>query len=100
MRTKWHYFYRLFPMLLLIFIDSFSFFVVIPVLLKIFYHNHYQLLASTTSLDRRNTLTGIVIALSMFSALIFAPFVGRASDKYGRKKTLLYCLGCVLLGFL
>ncbi|MDP1575113.1 MAG: MFS transporter [Coxiellaceae bacterium] len=100
MRGKLSYFYRLFPMLLLIFIDSFSFFVIIPVLLKIFYHNHYALLPESTSLAVRNMLTGIMIALSMFSALIFAPIIGRASDKFGRKKTLLFCIGFVFLGFL
>jgi len=92
--------FRLSPLLLLIFIDSFSFFVVIPVLLKIFYHNHYALLPSTTPISERNTLTGIVISLSMFSALFSAPIVGKASDQYGRKKTLLFCIGCISLGFL
>lgn len=92
--------YRLSPLLLLIFIDSFSFFVVIPILLKLFYHNHYGLLPASTSIDTRNTLTGITISLSMFAALFAAPFVGRASDKYGRKKTLLFCIVSVMLGFL
>src|SRR3990167_4518991 len=92
--------YRLSPLLLLIFIDSFSFFVVIPVLLKIFYHNHYDLLPATTSVAMRNTLTGMTISLSMFAALIAAPFVGAASDRYGRKKTLLWCIVCVACGFL
>ena len=100
MREKLHYFYRLFPLLLLIFIDSFSFFVIIPVLLKIFYHNHYALLPVSASIATRNSLTGIMIALSMLSALIFAPIIGRASDKLGRKKTLLFCIGFVFLGFL
>lgn len=92
--------YRLSPLLLLIFIDSFSFFVVIPVLLKIFYHNHYDLLPATTSVATRDTLTGMTISLSMFAALIAAPFVGGASDRYGRKKTLLWCIVCVACGFL
>lgn len=93
-------FYRLFPLLLLIFIDSFSFFLIIPVLLKIFYHIHYDLLPHATKMSTRNSLTGMAIALAMFSALIAAPFVGNASDKYGRKKTLLFCIGCISIGFL
>lgn len=95
-----HILYRLSPLLLLIFIDSFSFFVVIPVLLKIFYHNHYDLLSTVTNTATRNKLTGMVISLSMLMALIAAPFVGSASDKYGRKNTLLFCISCVALGFL
>lgn len=95
-----HILYRLFPLLLLIFIDSFSFFVIIPVLLKIFYHNHYDLVPATAPLLERNALTGFMIALSMFAALLFAPIIGRISDELGRKKTLLYCVGFVFLGFL
>lgn len=93
-------FKRLLPLLLLIFIDSFSYFVVIPVLLQLFYHHQYGLLPNNTSLTIRNTLTGFTIALSTFAALIAAPLIGNLSDKYGRKKVLLICLAGVILGFL
>ncbi len=91
---------RLLPLLLLIFLDSFSYFVVIPVLLKLFYHNQYGLLPNDTSQTIRNTLTGFTIALSTFAALIAAPLIGNLSDKFGRKKVLLICLAGVVLGFL
>jgi len=93
-------FKHLFPLLLLIFIDSFSYFVVIPVLLQLFYNNHYGMLPNDTSQTVRNTLTGFTIALSTFAALIAAPLMGNLSDKYGRKKVLLVCLAGVILGFL
>ncbi|PIZ03646.1 MAG: hypothetical protein COY58_08320 [Gammaproteobacteria bacterium CG_4_10_14_0_8_um_filter_38_16] len=93
-------FLRLLPLLLLIFLDSFSFFVVIPVFLKIFYHARYGLLPVTTTLAQQNKMIGITLSLSMLAALLSAPFVGAFSDNYGRKKTLLFCLLCVTIGFL
>ncbi len=95
-----NHFRRLFPLLLLIFLDSFSYFVVIPVLLQLYFNNHYGLLPADTSLHMRNFLTGFTICLSTFAALVAAPFIGSASDKYGRKKTLLICTVGTAIGFL
>ena len=92
-------FRRLCPLLLLIFIDSFSYFVVIPVLLRLFYGHHASILSPGTTMTTRDVLTGVTIALSPLAALLSAPFIGNASDHYGRKKTLLGCLCCVLIGF-
>ncbi|OGT49162.1 MAG: hypothetical protein A3E82_09440 [Gammaproteobacteria bacterium RIFCSPHIGHO2_12_FULL_38_11] len=94
-----NHFKRLFPLLLLIFIDSFGYFVVIPVLLEIFFKTHYGILPENTSITMRDFLTGFTICLSTFTALIAAPFVGNFSDKYGRKKILLICLMGVICGF-
>jgi len=94
-----NHFKRLFPLLLLIFIDSFSYFVVIPVLLEIFFKTHYGILPANTSVVMRDFLTGFTICLSTLTALIAAPFVGNLSDKFGRKKTLLFCLIGIIFGF-
>ncbi len=100
MKTTHHSFYRLLPLLLLIFIDSFSYFVVIPVLLQLFYNHQYDLLPLSTSLSTRNMLTGITISLAPMAALVFAPFIGFASDQFGRKKTLIMCVLSVMTGFI
>ena len=92
-------FKRLLPLLLIVFLDSFSFFIVIPILLQLFYLNDYGLLPVDTNLSVRNLLTGITISLSTFTALVFSPFIGSLSDKYGRKVTLLLCMGGILIGF-
>lgn len=99
-QTSHNPFYRLLPLLLLIFIDSFSYFVVIPVLLQLFYNHQYDLLPLSTSINTRNILTGITISLAPMAALVFSPFIGFASDQYGRKKTLLLCIAFVIIGFL
>lgn len=93
-------FRQLFPLLLSIFIDSFSYFVVIPILLQLYFNNQFALLAVDTSQATRGILTGFTICISTVAALIAAPVIGSISDQYGRKKTLLGCLTLLLLGFL
>ncbi len=94
------HFRKLLPLLLVIFVDSFAYFVVIPVLLQLYFNNHYGLLADSASQSTRNILTGLTIALSPLAALLAAPIIGSASDKYGRKKTLLVCVMGTAFGFL
>ena len=93
-------FRRLLPLLLVIFLDSFSFFIVIPILLQLYYQQNDGMLSADTSLWVRNVLTGVTIALSKFASLFSAPLIGSFSDKYGRKITLILCLGAILIGFL
>tara|TARA_R110000868_G_scaffold10639_4_gene51670 strand:- start:78470 stop:79702 length:1233 start_codon:yes stop_codon:yes gene_type:complete len=90
---------RLIPLLLLIFIDSVSYFIVIPVFLQLFYDPSYGLLSADVSNTTRNVLVGSAIALSKLAALIAAPLIGSLSDHLGRKKTLLICLASIIVGF-
>jgi len=90
---------KLLPLLLLIFIDSFSYFIVIPVLLQLFFNHQYHLIPDTTSLKNREILIGLVIGTSSLATLISAPIIGYLSDRYGRKKILGVCLLSVSLGF-
>lgn len=92
-------FVRLLPLLLLIFIDSFSYFIVIPVLLQLFYHLQYHLLPNTATLAYRNIVTTITISLSPLAALFSSPLIGYISDRHGRKKSLMICISTVILGF-
>jgi MFS transporter, DHA1 family, tetracycline resistance protein len=93
-------FKRLLPLLLVIFLDSFSFFIVLPILLQLFYQNDLGLLSADTSLTTRNILTGIAISTSTCAALLASPFIGSLSDKYGRKSTMLICLSGLMVGFI
>jgi MFS family permease len=92
-------FNQLLPLLLLIFIDSFSYFVIIPILLEIYFNHPGSVLSPTTHQFTRNFLTGLTISLSTLASLLAAPLIGSASDTYGRKKTLLLCLIGTSIGF-
>ncbi len=91
---------RLIPLFLVIFIDSLGYFLVIPVLLRLFIHGEYGLLSPSTSLTTRNLLYGITVTLSPLAFLLSAPIIGNVSDRYGRKKTMFWCLVGSFIGFI
>ncbi len=84
---------------MLIFLDSFGYFLVIPALLHLIYQPAFGLLPHAT-LAQQNLVMGITIALGFVAIIIAAPYVGKCSDKVGRKKTFLVCLIISLFGFL
>lgn len=90
---------ELIPLLGIIFIDSFSYFVVIPIFLEIFYQSQYGLFQQGLSPLWRNILTETLLVLPLLTALITAPLVGALSDRIGRKPVLLSCLLCMIAGF-
>lgn len=98
--SQFAYFRKLFPLLFLVFLDSLSYFMVIPVLLHLFFDPGIGLLPSETTQAFRQSLTGITISLSTFAAIISAPLMGTLSDQWGRKKVMLSCLGLMAIGFI
>ncbi len=90
----------LIPLFLIIFIDSFGYFLIIPVLLRLFIKGDFTIIPADTSMATRNLLYGITIMLSPLASLIAAPVVGHLSDKWGRKKTFLLSLSAALLGYI
>lgn len=88
------------PLLLIIFIDSFGYGLVIPVLLRILTESGQSYLSFSTSDSLRNVLFGLGVALSPCAYILAAPIMGMWSDRWGRKKTLLISLFASLLGFL
>lgn len=92
--------YNLPILITIIFLDSFSYFIVIPILLELFYAHNYHIIAPQTANATRDMLISITLAISPITALIFAPIIGSLSDKYGRKKLMLVCLFSICLGFL
>ena len=94
---------KLAPLYGLVFLDSLNYFIVIPVLLKLFFETNatqFNFLPHDTSFATRSFLTEITLILSPLAALIASPLLGYSSDLYGRKKTLTYCLSFISLGFL
>jgi len=94
---KWQ---TLFTLFLLIFIDSLNYFLIMPVLLRIFIHDAHHILPTSMSLATRESLYGIGVMLSPLAFLISSPIIGNWSDKYGRKKIMLSCLLAAFVGYL
>lgn len=91
---------RLIPLFLLVFLDSVGYFLIIPVLLRIFINTHSDLVPTNTSATQRDILYGIAMMLSPLALLLASPFAGHLSDRFGRKRTMVYCLVTGLLGYL
>ncbi len=87
-------------LLLLIFLDSLGYFLIIPVFLRLFMPGSDSIFPVETSHAVRNSWYGISLMLSPLAALLFGPYIGHLSDRYGRKKTLLFCLLFAVIGFL
>lgn len=90
-------FHALIPLFLIIFIDSMNYGLIIPVLLRIL---QTSTAAGHLSESSSNILFGLGIAISPLAYLIAAPIVGRASDQWGRKKTMLVCLVGACIGYI
>jgi DHA1 family multidrug resistance protein-like MFS transporter len=83
---------------LVIFIDSLSYFIIIPVLLRLISQDGVGPFAQMDE-ALRGVLFGITLGLLKISYLLFAPFIGFLSDRIGRKKVLAGCLGFAAAGF-
>lgn len=91
---------RLTPLFLIIFIDSFGYFLIIPVLLRLFIHGQYDILPTTTSMATRDLVYSVTLSLSPLAFLLASPIVGNFSDRFGRKITMFYCLLGGFIGYL
>jgi DHA1 family tetracycline resistance protein-like MFS transporter len=90
----------LMALLLVIFLDSFAYFLVIPVFLHLFFHDDLGLIPKSTSLSARNMWYSVAITLPALAGLLTAPLIGYLSDKYGRKRIILACLMATSIGFI
>lgn len=90
---------QLIPLFGIIFIDSLAFFLVIPVLLRIFLNPHYDILPSDVSVATRTLLYSLTVAMAMLAFILTSPLIGNLSDRLGRKKLLAYCLSSSVAGY-
>jgi DHA1 family tetracycline resistance protein-like MFS transporter len=100
MKTKKEALHALLPLLLVIFIDTIGYFVVIPVIVRLFLHNEAHLLPTHTSMTTRAWLYSLTLMLSPLAFIICSPIIGHFSDRYGRKKALTGALIAACAGFL
>lgn len=91
---------QLLPLFFIIFIDSIGYFIVIPVILRLFMPGDDSLLSAHTTMMTRNLLYSLTLMLSPLAFIICSPLIGHLSDRYGRKKALTYALLAACIGFL
>lgn len=91
---------KFFPLFFIIFIDTIGYFIVIPIMIRLFIHGDGNLLPAHTSMATRDLLYSVVMMLSPLAFIIFSPIIGHFSDRYGRKNALTYALIAACVGFL
>lgn len=90
----------LFPLFLVIFIDTMGAGLLFPILEPLVVDPVSSILPDATGFTARQTWFGIVMSAYMLMMFISAPIVGDWSDHVGRKKALLFCLIMTCIGYL
>jgi MFS transporter, DHA1 family, tetracycline resistance protein len=88
----------LFGLFMTIFVDAIGVALVYPILTPLFVNNNTLLFSPSVSIEIRNLIYGLVLALYPLMMFLFSPFLGALSDKYGRRPVLLFCLAGNLFG--
>jgi len=83
---------------LVILIDNLGASLVLPVLAPLFLSKH-SIFIGVNGHQYGNLLYGITLASFSFAMFFGAPILGDLSDRFGRKKTLMYCLWGTLIGY-
>lgn len=94
-----HHSRRLLALFLVIFIDSFGFGLVIPIMAHLLIEPNHVFFPGTSD-TVRNIIFTSTVALSPLASFISHPAIGAWSDKWGRKKTMAVCLIGASVGFL
>jgi DHA1 family tetracycline resistance protein-like MFS transporter len=83
------------------FVDSFAYFIVLPVFAPFFLDPHNVLFSSAVSVGTRTLLFGVFLMAFSLGQFIGSPIIGEYGDKHGRKKALIVSVfftfvGCVV----
>ena len=83
-----------------ILVDAAGMALVYPILTPLFVHNSTFLFDPAVSVDARNFIYGLILAIYPIMMFFGSPFLGTLSDKYGRRSILIICLAGNLAGLL
>jgi DHA1 family tetracycline resistance protein-like MFS transporter len=85
-------FLSLLPLFMVILLDVAGIILVLPVLTPLILQTDSNLVPASTSLFVRDFLYGLSLAIFPLFMFFSTPILGDLSDKFGRKKILLFCL--------
>lgn len=88
----------IFPILLTVFVDFLGISLIIPLLAPLLLDPGDMLIG--VDRETRNLVYGSLIACYSLFSFLFAPLLGKLSDRHGRKKVLSYSLFLTLAGYL
>ena len=94
-----NFFKKMFPLLLVLFIDSMGMGLFFPVLSSLIIDPSLHFLHHEYSTESRQFIYGVVLSIYMFAWFFGAALLGDVSDFIGRKKSLLICLLGAALGY-
>lgn len=89
---------RLTPLVTVILIDSISYTIVVPIFAAALLSDT-PILMTTSSASTRYVVYGVSLGIFELVMLYMAPVLGEISDRSGRRRVLLFCLGGVILSF-
>ena len=89
---------RLTPLVTVILIDSISYTIVVPIFAASLLSDT-PILMTSSSESTRYVVYGVSLGIFELVMLYMAPVLGEISDRSGRRRVLLFCLGGVILSF-
>jgi DHA1 family tetracycline resistance protein-like MFS transporter len=89
-----------FSLFLVLFIDGLGIAIVLPLFPDMFLSSEKGILDPSTSEQFRNFIYGISIISFSLGMFFGSPMLGQLSDKFGRKKVILYSLWGTVIGYI
>lgn len=84
---------------LAVFLDSLGAALIIPLLGPMFLNETGGILPVGTAEEQRNLLYGVSLGIFSLCMFLSSPILGSLSDRLGRKRVLMFCLGGSLAGY-